>query len=185
MKRISHILLDMDGVLADFFTAALRRCNVGTDKYMLTPESYVGHFGFNMASAYGITDVEFWNLIDRDNFWAGLQPLPHAAQLIGALQATGLPIYISSSPSQGHDCVPAKICWLRTHFDLRLKDCMFGSAKHLMARPGALLIDDLPMNCNTFVTEGGSAVCVPSNWNKLDLTFADVWAPISETLNLP
>lgn len=181
----THILLDMDGVLADFFTPALARCNNASLTTISATEYVESGFGFDMAKVFCITPKKFWQAIDWDAFWSNLVPFRHAGQLIDALYETGLPVYISSSPSQGRDCVPDKIEWLRRYLSVPMTACMFGSAKHLMARPGALLIDDYAKNCDAFIEAGGDAVCVPSNWNTLDLTFADVWAPISEKLNLP
>jgi hypothetical protein len=65
---------------------------------------------------------------------------------------------------------------------IKMTDCMFGSAKHLMAKPDVLLIDDLQKNVDKFIDAGGQAVCVPSNWNTLDLNFSHIWSKIEPKL---
>ena len=181
----THILLDMDGVLADFFTPALSRLNAHSERAPTPADTYRANFGFDMAAAFSITPEKFWQLIDTEDFWRKLTPLPHAKRLIAAVRGTGIPFFVASSPSMGYHCVPQKMAWLYHHLGIKQTQCMFGSAKHLMARPGALLIDDLDKNCDAFVGAGGSAVLLPSNWNKADIRFEeDIWSKIAPHLPL-
>jgi len=181
----THLLLDMDGVLADFFTSALSRLNAHSECDPMPTDTYLAHHGFDMAAAFGVTPEKFWQLIDTEDFWRGLKPLPHAKRLIAAVKDTGIPFFVASSPSQGYHCVPQKTAWLYHHLGVKQRQCMFGSAKHLMARTGALLVDDLDKNCEAFTQAGGAAVLIPSNWNKADIRFEeDIWSKISPHLPL-
>ena len=164
MKHITHVLLDMDGVLADFFGAAIPKLNARTGKDF-TVETYPKGL-YAMEEAYGITARDFWGIIDTPGFWFDMQPMPHARGLLDFLIGEhGFEVFISSSPSMSAHCVHEKRKWLDRHLKFPASKCMFGSAKHLMAKPGALLIDDLRSNCDRFVVHGGRAACVPSNWN--------------------
>ena len=168
--KTTRILLDMDGVIADFFTAALDRCNLTHFGPPVTVESYRAIGTYDMEKAFGISRADFWCRVDSPGFWLGIKPYPYAAGLVDFLESLDLPWFISSSPSLAPHCIPEKLEWLKRHFGLGVTDCMFGSAKYLMSRPGALLIDDLPRNCELFTEEGGDALCVPSNWNTADVT---------------
>lgn len=164
---VKHVLLDMDGVLADFFGAAITRLNGYTGR-SITPESYVEHHSgvYDLEEVYGITSRQFWEAVDKPGFWLGMEPMPHARGLLDFLIGEcRFDVFISSSPSMSDHCVAEKRRWLDRHLKFPASRCMFGSAKHLMARPDALLVDDLPKNCDRFVVYGGRAACVPSNWN--------------------
>ena len=180
MKQL-NILLDMDGVLADFFTSAVSKLNRETG-LNFTVESYAKTGKYEMEEVYGITTKQLWDIVDRDQFWYDLSPMPHAAELMNSIRVAGFPIYISSTPTHNPNCVQQKIDWLKKHFGLDAHDCMFGKHKWLMAKPGALLIDDLPSNCKAFSDAGGQAALVPSNWNTPNLTFEEIWSKIAPNL---
>jgi len=180
--KLTHILLDMDGVLSDFFSAALFRLNEYTGR-QLSHRNYVKYYGeFAMEVPFEMSPNAFWTVIDNENFWRDMHVTPWAHMLMDCLKDLRVPIYIATSPSAKAHCIVEKKAWLQTHFKIRTSQCMFGSAKHLMAKPGALLIDDYPKNVEAFRTAGGDAVCVPSNWNTLNLDFKQIWRPIQTHL---
>lgn len=161
--KSKEILLDMDGVLADFFTAALAKCQkAGFTQH--TNDSYVKLNEYNMAKAFGISQELFWSTIEKDNFWENLNPMPGAYELLEWLQTCGR-ITIASSPSQNNSCIPQKLRWLYKHFKLEAKDCMFGSRKELLASKNTVLIDDYPVYVDKFSDAGGYGILVSSNWN--------------------
>lgn len=169
-----HILLDMDGVIADFFTEALARCNAFKGRNPMTAEEYRQDPAFDMAGKFEMTDTEFWKAIDCDDFWLKLKPMPHAEDLIHYITTLRIPFYIASSPSMSPLCIPQKLQWLDQHFGIKSTQCMFGSAKFLMAKPENLLIDDLDHNVDKFISHGGRAVLLPSNWNTENLSFLHI-----------
>lgn len=181
--KITHVLLDMDGVLADFFSLALARLNARYPQSHISPKEYViQHANFNMAEVFGITATQFWDTIEGNFFWSDLARMRHALELIDKLKTLDIPFTIASSPSYHPSCIPEKISWLKQMLGIKMTECMFGSAKHLMAKPDVLLIDDLQKNVDKFIAAGGQAVCVPSNWNTLDLDFNTIWNKIEPKL---
>lgn len=181
--KLTHILLDMDGVLANFFSPVLEALNQRWNG-ALTEEQYVQHYKtFDMAQVFDLAPHEFWMTFDGPGFWSNLPLMQNAVELHKRLKELDVPIYVTSSPSMSSTCIYEKTFWLRSHFGIPLTKCMFGSAKHLMAKPGALLIDDFPVNVTRFIHAGGSAALVPSNWNTTNLTFEQIWAPIQTALN--
>ncbi|MBV6513810.1 MAG: hypothetical protein FMNOHCHN_03366 [Ignavibacteriaceae bacterium] len=174
--KIENILLDMDGVLADFFSDSLLRLNkkFRSKESPITIEEYLESPSFDMAQKFGISAGEFWTTIESDQyFWRNMTPFSWAKQLYEFLQRFA-PVTICSSPSLNPRCIPDKLEWISKHLNIKSDQCMFGGRKHLMAKPNALLIDDYPKNVDKFIEAGGNAVLVPSSWNTKNLTFNDV-----------
>jgi hypothetical protein len=59
-----------------------------------------------------------------------------------------------------------KVHWLQQFFDPRFRRYMLGSHKHLMAKPGVVLIDDSDAKCEKFIEAGGGAILFPQPWNS-------------------
>lgn len=176
-----NILLDMDGVLSDFLTGALKVLDA---KYGAAGpgdpvELYVkSHAQFEITNYYGITDEEFWAAIaNTPNFWYDLPALPWARELLGVIRSFG-DVTICSAPGNDITCCTQKQAWLRDVLDVDYRDVVLCNKKYLLANPDVLLIDDYIKNVDTFRVAGGRAVLVPSNWNTLDLTLEKVLSPI-------
>lgn len=161
--RISHILLDMDGVMANFVEGACHVHGRGlVDLCQLWP---VGEY--SIEGVMGLTSPVFWAGLDAAGveFWRDLSPYPWLKELWAMLQNYG-PITISSSPSHGAYAAAGKVLWLRQHIEAGFRDYMFGSAKHLLAAPGRVLIDDSDEKCQQFQAHGGHAIVFPQRWNS-------------------
>jgi len=181
-----NILADLDGIFADFFTAALKDLNWlyrqrgawddGMKQPPITVEQYIETKNPNMHEVFQISKDQFWAAIDYPNFWYYLQPFPWAKKLIKYLKSKG-DVTIATAP--GHiRSFSEKASWLQTHLDIDRNDIMIGKNKWLMAKSNSLLIDDLPVNIEKFKEHGGNAILVPSNWNKQNLCFEDVMSVI-------
>lgn len=171
-----EILLDMDGVLSDFFTAAFTKLtSLQTDP--MQKYDYVRHQEFDMAKVFGITQETFWSTIDQDSFWLDLKPFLWAPELYRKLSEYGR-VTICSSPSLNPNCIPQKLAWLKQHLNLVASSCLFGGRKELMAGGNKILIDDYPKNVEKFRAAGGKAILVPSNWNTVNLTYTQVLSTI-------
>ena len=172
MKK-QQILLDMDGVLSDFFSGALIALNRDYHRNV-TPEEYATKFGkFEMYDYYGISVDDFWKTINNTPaFWAGLWHLPWAERLYYDLLNIG-DVTIVTSPSEDPCCAKEKLQWLKYHLGIKPSSVFIGSRKYLMAGNG-ILIDDYEKNVNAFRANGGAAILVPSNWNTVGLTYEQV-----------
>jgi 5'(3')-deoxyribonucleotidase len=153
-----HILLDMDGVIADFVTASLVRHN-RLDKHDDCKQ-------YNYWEPWGITAVEFWDKLQGREFWRDDIPLySWSMSLIDAIDGMGLDYTILSSPHADVECVPGKLEWLAKHFDIDGPRTMFGRRKHLLANDSHVLIDDCEYNVRMFRKHGGRAILFPQPWN--------------------
>lgn len=155
--------LDMDGVLADFVSAA---CDVhGRPNPYVDPKNYGI---WEMDKIWGMTAKEFWAPMGREGYWLGMQKLKDADALVDVLsQYFGLDnICILSSPSLSPYCVPEKRQWLKQHFPMLANNVLFGSAKQFLAGPGRYLVDDYDKNIDKFVKFGGTGITYPQMWNR-------------------
>lgn len=167
-----HILLDMDGVLADFFTPALARLNA---RYFakVTVEDYVKDFGkffMEQHPAFDIGPDAFWRTVEGPTeasayrFWSSIKPFPWATDLYFQLTRIA-EVTICTSPSRSPWSAHAKVEWMKEYFNVDSDHMILGGKKHLLAKPDHLLIDDRPDTCGKFRAHCGGAVCPPSNWN--------------------
>lgn len=152
-----HFLLDMDGVLANFCKAA----HAAHDRDY-KPESITE---FNMAKIWGISPKEFWEPLNGQAFWEGLEPYPWANELYTGLKSIA-PVTICTAPSGDPHCVPGKLAWLDKHLNVGIPDVIFANKKHLLAKPGNVLIDDSPAKVRAYIAEGGTALIFPQHWNS-------------------
>lgn len=159
---IDRILIDMDGVIADFVSPSLKAAAI--------PLSHDECNMWNYFSGF-MTEAEFWSAIESvDGFWDSLEPYSWAHSLVHMCKSVA-PVYFCSSPARHKSCAGAKIHWLREHGFLKGTDDRFilTPHKHLLANPGTVLIDDGKHNIDAFRGAGGSAITFPMPWND----FAD------------
>lgn len=156
---IKNILLDCDGVLADFWEGAYKAHNrpYNVDE--------VKHWDF--WETWGITAEEFWEPLRGEAFWDGLPKYPWSDKLYDELCELGR-VVIVTSPSNCPYASTGKTKWLQRNFGVRPKDIFIGGNKDLMARPSNLLIDDYPVNIEKFKAEGGHTILFPQPWNGND-----------------
>lgn len=159
---MKHILVDMDGVLCDFFGAALSLWGFDSANYPAQE--------WEIANVLGISVSDFWGTIDKvPDFWRNIQPYPWTADLIEFLDGTGARWKVLTHAWRDPQCAAQKVEWLQKNicrdFDRFSLD---GSCdKYLLAGPGRLLIDDSDKNVSSFIAHGGSAVLFPQRWNSL------------------
>lgn len=166
-----QVLLDMDGVLTNWWMDAFRIHGVH-----LSPEKiwrdYPGHYDYqDLIKPYkpDLTDLEFWAPMEYD-FWANLGAMEDAIAIMTMLERRygRKNITLCSSPSENHGCIPGKRAWIKKHMPKYYHDRhnqQFGSKKWLNANPRAILVDDHDKNCKDFFEHGGHSVLVPRLWN--------------------
>lgn len=158
---IDHVFVDLDDVLADFVGAALD-LHGRRDALATWPPGK-----WDIAEVLGMTDAAFWGPINgRTAFWQTLELTPWAVPLNDALRSTGIPWTIATSPTHTAECVTGKVQWMQHYFGRDFaRHAMIGAAKHLLAKPGHVLIDDCDANVVAFREAGGEAIIFPQPWN--------------------
>ncbi len=153
------ILLDMDGVIADFVTAAAVALNMPCDPTKVQ--------GWDLPKHFGIDAAAFWAAQDAiPDFWLQIKPYPNIGLFIDTLRTYG-EVYFLTAPSLHRNCASHKIAWLRQHVgDWTTGRFLIGKPKHLLAKPyGTVLIDDSDANCDAWGQAGGQYVTFPRSWN--------------------
>jgi 5'(3')-deoxyribonucleotidase len=169
MKK-QNILLDMDGVLADFLGGTIKVLNRDYHK-SITIEQYASEFGqWGIYDYYGITVEQMWESIDKTpDFWYRLNPMPWGRELYSFLKEFG-EVTILTTPNLDPSCASQKLKWLNGYLGIQSNAVFLGARKYLMAGNG-ILIDDYAKNVQSFKDAGGEAILIPSNWNTNGLTF--------------
>ena len=182
-----NILLDMDGVIADFHTQAIGVLNTWLEK-RYTTEMYVNEcVGWDMWRPYGIDCDTFVRLIDETpNFWIDIPPYPWAKELYDYCMEIGEGnVTICTTPFHDPACSSQKQEWLSKHLGINSSSVMLGSRKYLMAKPGNVLVDDYNKNINRFIKEGGDGALVPSSWNTHNVSFQMIKNAIDKVVYSP
>ena len=137
------ILLDLDGVLADFergFILAWQRAYPG-----LATVAFEDRINFHLAEDYPEAQRPLAQaLMTAPGFISGLPPVPGAIEGYRALIATGLDVHICTSPLRVHThCVGEKFEWVGRHLGTAAAERMIMTRDKTLVR-GDLLIDDRP-----------------------------------------
>ena len=143
------IYCDMDGVLADFKTAAVRTTGMSINKWMNIPSS-----------------KEKWSLIkQKKDFWSTLPWMPGGRQLWSYISKFD-PHILSAYVEETYDpnCIPGKTEWLRKNTRLtdksRINLVRRKEKKNFATRGGQknILIDDYIKNVREFTSAGGIGI---------------------------
>lgn len=164
---VSAIFLDLDEVLADWLTPTLRL--LGRDPEQAVVEwAELSPRPWDVFEALGMSANKAWSAIDNAGaeHWANLPLHPWSLQLYSHCSAIA-PTYLLTSPSLSPSCAAGKVEWIQRHFGKGFRDFLIGPAKVACARPGAVLIDDSPINCRKFIGAGGGAILFPGLGNDL------------------
>lgn len=157
----TKILLDMDGVIANFIAGTCRLHSVRN------PYDDPKNYGqIDIQDLIGIAGPAFWARMDRE-FWAGLPKMPDADTIVDLLEDQfGVKnICILTSPVRTIGCADGKLDWLRKHFPQYRRQFLIGPAKEFCAHKNSILIDDSEANVRKFRDAGGRALLIPALWN--------------------
>jgi 5'(3')-deoxyribonucleotidase len=188
-----RVLLDLDCVLADFIGAACRAH--GVCWAAVEPHAPVGRYGITPAIGKALgrdpfTEAEFWSRINGHwDFWCGMDRLPWARDVADLVRSVTDDWWVVTGPSRCDFCVTGKLRWCRRFFDVGHFDRLIPThAKHLLANPHTLLIDDSDANVDSFRAPpaphaGGAAILFPAHHNTLHDLRADPLRHVRESLD--
>lgn len=175
-----RIFLDMDGVAVNFMDRALRVHHL--DQQQIIANWPIGVW--DVCEVIGMTPEKFWGEIDRwtEAFWADLFAYSWFDELIKTVEEFApQDWYFLTSPSRFHRSSSGKVLWIQRAFGESFRRYILTEHKHLLAKPGAVLIDDSDSNVARFREAGGEAVLFPQPWNSLG-PFGDPVAHVRASL---
>ena len=155
----SKVYVDMDGVIADFFTALaeFRKVNHWKDQGEITLDTSIKE-------------------LQGTNFFETLPVFPFAKKLVDLVKSyTGGDYYINTSPLRDdlENSRKYKTKWLKKH-DFKPNDIIVTKRKESYAVDKVtgvpnILIDDRPKNLEKWVARGGIGIRYQANEDSLDL----------------
>lgn len=154
-----NLFLDMDGVVADFNDALMRRGIIPRDDYWMArhrdqwTQEEIDH------------DNRVGEAMDDDSFWLGIRPYHGAREFYDAamrIWPTKV-VFLTALPKKPERAGPIRLIkklWLYEHLGVVPRDVIVcrRSEKGHYARAGGLLVDDLLTNCEEFRKAGGEAI---------------------------
>lgn len=152
-----QILLDMDGVLADFIQQA---CKSHDRPYI--PEQINN---YNISEIWGLTDDEFWAPMHGYKFWPEIEMYDYAPKFLKELRKIA-PVTICTAPSRDKYCISGKLHWLESKLGIPTCDVVFANKKWLLANDRNILIDDSDAKIEKFQQHGGTGIIFPQPWNQ-------------------
>jgi 5'(3')-deoxyribonucleotidase len=167
--KIHTIYLDMDDVLNTLGPYLLRSfgCSCEATDYGAYPGSLdiVPATNRLLGTRYG--RKQFWEAVHQ-RIWAECPKSPECDWLIRRCRSlVGYNIYIATSPTKDPGCLAGKLEWIHSHLPRWLhRQYCITPRKHLLGKPGTLLIDDNEGNCLKFIDAGGVAILFPRPWNS-------------------
>lgn len=157
---MTTIFVDLDGVLADFVSAAIAAAELP-----ITADQ-VEHWNF--FEEY-MDEEEFGKRINSTMyFWDDLPVYPWAHELVDYLKTKGDIVYCTS-PGNHDEAATGKLNWLRRHGFLskHSKNYVLTHYKWLLAGRDRILVDDSDQQCVHFDQMGGAVVLFPQQWNRM------------------
>lgn len=163
-----RVLIDLDGVVADFVGAAMKLHG----KPWPFDDEFCGPDAWEFFKRWGMTEEEFYRGMDSE-FWASIPLYENAKELVSTASSIVGPenVCFVSNPMDGHGAILGKKCWVREHFPqipliLSVPAEDGSPPKHFLASPDSILIDDCERNCKAFRRNGGEAWVFPQPWNS-------------------
>lgn len=161
---LKQILIDIDGVVADFVRPA--------HELMGVPCHYENvRWGF--YDDHDVTAEDFWGLVEEagHDFWATLPVLQPGLELVRfarRMRRYGLvkEIAFCSTLASTTGCHTGRLEWIDHHFGDEFP-AVFTASKHLLADDLTLLFDDKVGNCRDFRAAGGRVRLHPQPWNDM------------------
>lgn len=162
------IFLDMDGVITDFVTPAMAKCEAAISEAEYPTEckwdvlSAINQVRTN-KSMNPIGKKRFWDSLNYD-FWRRLKMYTGVLEFINKLESFG-EVFIATSPTLSSDCVAAKYDWIIGNLPDFRRKLFICTMKEQLASPEAILIDDRDKNCIEFDKAGGRGILLSRPWN--------------------
>jgi len=173
---IDTVLIDMDGVIADYYRAVLphTKATITYDEWPPGSKDFEGHFGMLYADVMKNAGSDFWANIPKtpwfDSLFCSLET--NRATVNADLHILTSPPYVEHhegiTPSHIADAIRGKLEWTREHtYEIYIRGMVsFSWKKYIAANEHTLIIDDSEHNIDPFLSLGGKAILIPGLHNR-------------------
>jgi 5'(3')-deoxyribonucleotidase len=154
MTERRRVLLDVDGVIADFLTPAIQVMEEVSGQ-PLHPEALND---WNLFRNYdGKTRNKFYEVFHSKGWCLNLKPYEGALEGVNLLR-TEADVYFVTSPMHGPYWAYERACWLQKYFDAKLDHIIQTNAKHVCT--GRTLVDDKPDHAENWQRANPKSVAI-------------------------
>lgn len=162
-----RILVDLDCIVADFFSEIWKRLSAITGNEYSTDQVKNWSLGSNFKEEGRDMVKLIDSIYEAPGFFEALQPIPGAIESLRLLKEYGHEVIIVSAP-----CTPLsaaeKLQWCKDWLPfIGKKDVVITGAKHIFKAD--VLIDDSPFNIVKFKAENPSAIALSIAYNHNDI----------------
>ncbi len=154
-KKKPVILLDCDGVLADFTTEALDLIEQETGK-RYTPEE-IPHWEVFESLGHPELWAKFGEKADQIGYCASMKPYPAALVAVKKFQET-YEVLIVTAPVDARPWMYERAHWIGDHFGISRKKVIFAHEKQQVR--GDMLVDDKPANVIAWAAANPEGIAV-------------------------
>ncbi|MCK4225682.1 hypothetical protein KAX29_02195 [candidate division WOR-3 bacterium] len=152
MNKFDLIVIDMDGVLANFRKGVSNL--FGVELEILN--------GWNLYKTIGVDLDTFWDDISKkEDFWINLEKFPHVDELMGMIEKYTSEILICTHPAKNPESYRGKKKWLDENNLGKYKHFIGNANKGWLACGNRVLIDDYVKNVRSFEKKGGKGILFP------------------------
>lgn len=163
------VLVDCDGVLADFVGGVCREVNktIPERVHQFKPKDFTEWDIGRLLPSY-------WKgIVSRPGFCYGLEPYPDAKEGMKTLLDSGAKAIVVTSPWTSDSWISERIEWLRCHFSIDRTNIIFADSGHKALIKGDFLIEDnLPTLQDWSRENKGYGYLIDRPWNQ-DATLLD------------
>lgn len=157
-----RVLLDCDGILADFHSMYLQVIYLLTNVVLKVDDIT----DWDILGLIGKTNQEekIRNYIEDNKLCYNIDPLPGAIDAVAKLQQNS-EVVIVTAPMNTSTWCSERLNWLKKHFSINKYKVILATSKHYIS--GDFFIDDNLDNCKKWSDENdGQAILWDRPWNR-------------------
>ena len=150
-----RVLLDVDGVLADFCSPVLEWLGFAGEHHRIVEHDILKCFDLEHLQ------TELNDFCGRGGFCEGLVVHDGAVEFVERLRKNFEVVVVTSPYVEIRGWEQDRRAWLKRHFGFEKRDVVFASRKSLVS--GDFLVDDYPKNFEEF---RGEKILIDRPWNR-------------------
>lgn len=158
------LLLDLDGVCADFVKAI---CKTHDKPYPYTEAENLGCY--DIPTLWGMPEREFYAPLNNVRWWIDVDPIPDLSaikELIFKYFKLDDICILSFPPPTAPFAMVGKWIWCNNYLP-EIRNKLFGNTKDFCACENVILLDDDQHKIDKFRMAGGRGVLMPRPWNPM------------------
>jgi len=158
------IFLDMDGVIVNLVSSLLKKYN--KDYHDSVKPEDIKSFGIHKYVKINRAIYNYFKLPGM--FGEELEPFENAISVIKMIAEEYPQTYILTTPHDSSEtCERDKKNWVRKHLPFfNTKNIIFSHHKHLLSKPGDIILEDKPLDLKRWKDNGGISICYNQPWNQ-------------------